>query len=356
MPRKIKGVRRHGKGWQSFCRVNGDYRSESWPLDTPISEMTGWLKAQKGDGAKRKPSHKSFSKDAQTYLNHVTALPTYSQRVAHINLWVEAFAGRRRSLITSADIRGQRDRWLLSGLAPHTVNLRLRALSNLWTVLDGRRAPNPVREVPEATEPEPEPRSLPYWLAERIVDAFPTRAVLERAQAQLMITTGLAPVELSRLSPRHWQGATLFVQGRRKGAGGAARVIPLTAAATAALSAFRTARGWERLPSKQFYRLFRKACQLVADDPLVLEPALRDRLRTVAAYDLRHSYATALYRASGDAHAAANILGHRSKDTTARYIVSAMHERATAAITRLQEAGNFSGNYPPEATGTSRND
>lgn len=336
MPRKIKGLRRHGAGFQTYIRVHGDYRSESWPLDTPVSEMTDWLKEQRGDGAKTsRAGHKSFQKDAETYLEKVQALPTYTQRVRHITLWAVAFAGQRRRKITSAQIRGQRDRWLLEGLAPHTVNLRLRALSNLWTVLDGRRAPNPVREVPEATEPDPEPRALPYWLAERIVDALPARAVLERAQAQLMITSGLAPVELSRLVPRHWQGSTLFVQGRRKGSGGASRTIPLSDAAREALAAFSAARGWDKLPSKQFYRLFRKACDRVADDPLVLDDATRAQLRQVAPYDLRHTYATALYRASGDAHAAANILGHRSKETTARYIAAAMGERTQKAVTEL---------------------
>lgn len=336
MPRKIKGLRRHGAGWQTYVRVHGEYRSESWPLDTPISEMTGWLKEQRGEGATRKRAgYKSFAKDAQTYLDKVTALATYAQRIRHIGLWVTAFTGKRRSKITSADIRGQRDRWLLEGLAPHTVNLRLRALSNLWTVLDGRRAPNPVRDVPEATEPDPEPRALPYWLAARIVASFPERASLEIAQARVMITTGLSPVELSRLVPRHWQGSTLFVQGRRKGSGGASRTIPLSDAAKDALGAFKAARGWDKLPSKQFYRCFRKACQRVADDPLIIDPALRGQLEQVAAYDLRHSYATALYRASGDAHAAANILGHRSKDTTARYIAAAMTERAQTAVDSL---------------------
>lgn len=336
MPRKIKGVRKHGAGFQTYIRVHGEYRSESWPLDTPISEMTGWLKEQRGDAAKRtRAGHKSFAKDAQAYLDKVTALPTYAQRVRHITLWAVAFAGQRRKKITSAEIRGQRDRWLLEGLAPHTVNLRLRALSNLWTVLDGRRAPNPVRDVPEATEPDPEPRALPYWLAERIVASMPQRAVLEIAQARVMITTGLSPVELSRLLSRHWQGSTLFVQGRRKGSGGASRTIPLSVAAREALGAFRAARGWDKLPSKQFYRLFRKACAQVADDPIIIDASTREQLRQVAAYDLRHTYATALYRASGDAHAAANILGHRSKDTTARYIKAAMADRSQTAVNAL---------------------
>jgi site-specific recombinase XerC len=336
MPRKIKGLRRHGAGYQTYCRVNGTFFSDSWPLDTPIAEMTGWLKTQRGDGVKIKAAgHKSFAKDAAIYLEKVAALPTHAQRTRHIGLWIVAFAGLRRTKITSAQIRGQRDRWLLEGLAPHTVNLRLRALSNLWTVLDGRRAPNPVRDVPEATEPDPEPRAVPYWLAERIVATMPARAVLEIAQARVMITTGLSPVEMSRLQSRHWQGDLLFVQGRRKGTGGASRSIPLADGAAQAVAAFSAAQGWGRLPSKQFYRCLAKACRIVARDPLAIDEPTRQRVAHLRAYDLRHTYATELYSASGDAHAAAHILGHRSTVTTKRYIAAALMARASRAVQSL---------------------
>jgi site-specific recombinase XerC len=341
MPRKIKGLRLHGAGYETYVRVNGVLRSERWPRDTPISEMTDWIKAQRGQQSRIRAGHKTLAKDADTYLEKVRALPTYAQRVTHLALWVAVFGTKRRSTITSADIRGQRDRWLLSGLAPHTVNLRLRALSNLWTVLDGRRAKNPVRDVPEATEPDPEPRALPYWLAQRIVDRV--RAPLEHAQAQMMIALGLSPVELSRLLSRHRHGATLFVQGRRKGQGGASRSIPLSDAGSAALDAFSAARGWGRLPSKQFYRVLRRACLSVAEDPLTIDSSFRERIRQVRAYDLRHTYATALYGASGDAHAAAHILGHRSTSTTQRYIAAALAERTAKAVQSFaQEVGRES--------------
>lgn len=338
MPRKIKGLRRRGPGWETYCRVSGVLLSARWPLDTPVAEMTDWLRTHRSTAARRRHSHKSFASDAELYLGKIRALPTFRQRHRHLELWAQVFHGKRRSAITSADIRAQRDRWLLDGFAPHTVNLRLRALSNMWTVLDGRRAPNPVREVPEAREPDAEPRAMPYWLAERIVEAFPPS--LERVQAQLMITAGLAPVEIARLLPKHWQQGALFVQGRGKGAGGASRSVPLSTAATEALKAFSAWRGWERPPSKQFYRLFERARLRVAKDPLVIDEELRERLRTVDAinaYDLRHSYATKLYAETGDAHAAAYVLGHRSTSTTARYIKSALALRARHAVQNLEQ-------------------
>jgi hypothetical protein len=185
MPRKIKGLRPHGKGYQTYCRVHGAFRSASWPKDTPIAEMTAWLKLQRGEqSGPHRHAHQSFAKDADTYLAKVKALPTYRQRVTHLTLWAAVFAGKRRRAITSADIRGQRDRWFLEGLAPHTVNLRLRALSNLWTVLDGRRAPNPVREVPKRRSPNPNRARCPIgWPNGLSIATTPRRDATPRSCA-----------------------------------------------------------------------------------------------------------------------------------------------------------------------------
>lgn len=335
MPRKVKGIRRHGAGFETYVRVNGQFRSRSWAPDTPIAEMTAWLKAHRG--IRLRPSRDSFTYDAQLYLTHVTALATYKQRVAHLELWCAVFGAKRRASISSAEIRAQRDRWLLKGLAPHTVNLRLRALSNLWTVLDGRRAPNPVRDVPEAVEPDPEPRSIPYPLVLDVLRGFLLRETLEYAQAELMAVLGLAPVEIERLMPRGWNAtmATLFVQGRQKGQGGNSRMIHLEARGTAALEHFDNASGWGKTIGRKFRRTFRRACHRVAADPK-LSLAMKTRLRRLTPYDFRHSYATALYRSSGDAHATAHILGHRSKQTTARYIQSALEERVQKAVQSVE--------------------
>lgn len=277
-------------------------------------------------------SRDSFDKDAASYIERVSALTTITARTTHIRLWIARFHGRRRSTITSAEIRGQRDTWLLEGLAPHTVNLRLRALSNLWTVLDGRRAPNPVREVPEATEREPEPRAVPYWLALRVVDRYNPEARRNAAIMRVIVTTGLAPIEIARLQPVDWRGDTLFVQSRQKGHGGASRLIQLTDAGKQALAGLATAQAWGRFPNWRSSRQFKRAVRSVARDPLTIDDGLRAHLLTLKPYDLRHSYATKLYLESGDAHAAAYVLGHRSKSTTARYIASAMEARAARAV------------------------
>jgi len=350
MPRKIKGVRRHGAGWQTFCRVNGEFRSATWSLDTPTSEMTEWLRQQRAEKLPHRVVARGiFQADAELYLQKVTALVSYKDRIREITLWSELFAGRRRRSITSAEIRGYRDAWLNDGYSASAVNHRLRALSNLWTVLDGRRAPNPVRDVEEAPEPEGEPRAVPYWLLRRLVARMPDvgRAAKgeskpprskTKARLALMMWTGLTHGEIGRLRRRDWDDVrgTLYVQGRRKGKGGASRLVPLQQEGRKAMRNFAAADAWGAFERSAFHASFRRACARVASERGISDhvKTLLDELRP---YDVRHSHATAMYRATGDVQAVAEILGHRDRRTTRRYTQAAIEERAALAIESFEE-------------------
>ena len=59
---------------------------------------------------------------------------------------------------------------------------------------------------PEATEPDLAPRALPYWLALRIMDRYNPEAKRNAAIMRVIITTGLAPIEIARLRPTDWRG------------------------------------------------------------------------------------------------------------------------------------------------------
>jgi hypothetical protein len=197
----MKGVRRHGAGWQTEVRVTGHPRSvKQWPLDTDPAELQTWRKDEHARLRLSSPraNKGTFAADAKQYLTLVTTMPSFQMRRRDIGLWVAVFGVRSRSSITRAEIRAQRDRWHVSGprrlyrkrtdgryggdwvdvpgpLAASTVNHRLRALAHLWTVLDGPHAENPARDVPELEEEEREDRSLPYALIEAILAAMPDR-------------------------------------------------------------------------------------------------------------------------------------------------------------------------------------
>lgn len=350
MARKLTGIRRKRGGWQAYVRVHGQFLSEMFPLDTPMKELQDWRTKTKSEHAGEPVLSGTFDADGVRYLSRVTAMPSYKDRERHIILWRTLFKGRTRRSIRSDEIRGARDTWLNEGLAASTVNQRLRALSNLWTVLDGRRRPNPVRDVPEAPEPEAPPRAIPYPLVRSILDAMPDRGNAikgqktpdqskTKARLRVMAWTGLTHSELGRLTRRDWDevAGTLFVQGRRKGGGGASRTIPLTTEGRAAMRAFDDANAWGAFQRSALHASFRRACLVVANRRRTPK-AVRDVLLQLRPYDIRHSHATALYRASGDAHAAAIVLGHRSKQTTDRYIKAAVNERVAKAMKAFQLA------------------
>lgn len=170
----MKGIRRHGLGWQARVFVSGMPPSaQAFPLDTDEREMQEWRRAERirllharGEQAiaGRLPAG-TFERDAQRYLESVRALKDYRGRCYDIALWAAVFQGRRTHSIRPHEIRAQRDAWLTVGpkrvydrkaqrwvlreipLAASTVNHRLRALENLYTVLFPQGY-NPVRDVP----------------------------------------------------------------------------------------------------------------------------------------------------------------------------------------------------------------
>ena len=226
------GQRRLPSGkWQVFVKIKAPgaarprFLSTTFLADSSVTDRRTWrerarIEAQLGS-ALTPLGDTTFAEDAARYLEAVAALPTIDQRRQHITEWIALFRHRARTSIRPHEIRAARDRWLTTPridrkgrprppYAPGSVNKRLRALSNLWRVLDGRHAPNPVREVPEAAEEEGAPRALPYAVIEAILDAMPdvTRAVKgghvepgsrTRARLAVMAWTGLAHVQLAGL-------------------------------------------------------------------------------------------------------------------------------------------------------------
>lgn len=300
----------------------------------------------------------TFHRDAQQYLEAVRALPTYAERVREIALWIAAFGPRPRGSIKPHEIRAVRDRWLTVGprrvwqringvgqwidllgpLAASTVNHRLRALSNLWTVLDGRHAPNPVREVPEAPEPRAIPRALDYDTIRAVLAAMSDqgRALkgqprrehsLAKVRTRVLAWTGITPTELAGLTPEavHWDDDLLIVPGRRKGRGAPGRIVPLSPDARAALRDFDRLQAYGAFQSRAVLRAWQRACVIVLGTPTRL-------------YDLRHSFITSIVRATKNLTTAQLLAGHQDPKTTRRYALSAVLPTLRAGIEAFTNA------------------
>ena len=362
------GQRRLASGkWQVNVQVRVEekrYRflSKTFPADSLLSDRRAWrerMRVEAREGRLQTDSS-TFAEDAARYLESITALPTIEQRRQHINEWTRLFGERPRSSIRPHEIRAQRDRWLTKPrtdrrgrqrppYAAGSVNKRLRALSNLWRVLDGSKAPNPVREVPEADEMESEPRALPYQVIEALLDAMPdvtqtrkgcprTAGSRTKARLAVMAWTGLAQVQVAKLQPEDidWKEPSIWVRGRRKGSKGTERRghrKPITEQAVAALRQFDALDCWGPFSAGAMRNSLRRACRKV-EKQFRLDGVKID-LSRVRPYDFRHSYATALLAATGDLQTTQRLMLHQSASTTERYARAAVDPVLVAALERF---------------------
>jgi integrase len=373
------GVRRHGAGLQATVKVRGERAYEQFDLDAPTSQITNWQKDERArlrlETADR-PRAGSLASDAKKYLNRpsVKNLTDYAQREQHITEWCAVLGGkRRRSGGWKVAIETQRDRWLtesrgtvekdgqtitLPPYSPNSVNKRLRALSNLWTELDGRRASNPVIDVPECEEPDPEARGLPYEVIEAILGAIPDTAIgvkkdgtrttgkgiprpsKTKARLRVIGYTGLTHSQVKQLTPdrvtlfppdEHGNetGGTVLLAPRRKGRKKRRAqdkplptLLPLMPLGAAAIREFDRLDCWGPFSNSSMWKAFQRACRQLG-------------LEGLRPYDFRHSLLSAIYAETKDLRVTGELGSHRSERTTRRYTLAAVAPHVQAAIDKV---------------------
>jgi integrase len=335
------GISKHGAGWRaSVSQGRGRPLIQMhFPKGTDPREMQAWradTKAKLRLARKQRATMGSFAYDAKRYLAAVTALPTYKERKIHIEQWTAIFGTIDRSRITSAEIRAVRDQWLtesrgthpktktpLPPLAPGSVNRRLRALSNLFTVLDGRRAPNPVRDVPEAIEPYPEPKALDYDLIAKILAAMPDRGQRLKGQKASMVNKTkirlsclaycpITPKQLKAITPADLdlERGMIRLPARSKGRGAQPITQKLLPQALDAFQQFHAHNLYGPFSQRPLAESFRRAAKKVTTEK-------------VWPYRLRHSFGTVAYRATGSLELVGLLMQHREKRTTRQYALAA---------------------------------
>ena len=353
-----KGIRRRGRAWQAYVHVNGKQVTMTFPDGTSFEEMRAWIADRKT--TRTAPSAAgSFGAEIQTYLSRISAMTSYKQRVAHLELWADAL-GRDRPIhsITTAEIDRVLQDWLrvptspppgmpgrpsgAQGLGPATVRKRRTALQSFFTKMYGSdpRFMNPVKGAHQPMPPKVEARALDYAMIERIIAAMPDYqdakpgAIRLRSLARLRVRviahTGLPPGILKRIRPGDLDlvAGTLRVVARHKGAGVEPRTLPLSAPALAALRDFHEAQAYGNFATSSVNVSFKRACALVGLDPT-----------TVHLYDLRHSFLTMLYRQTRDLATVARLGLHaEGSPITARYAKGANDEVDRAAIETLNTA------------------
>ncbi len=346
------GILKHGAGFRAtVSQGRGRPRlRRHFPAGTPIATMQAWRKdaiASARVTRKQRAHTGTFEGDARQYLKAVASMTTINTRTKMIEEWIAIFGTRARDSITSVEIQIERERLLTTPrqrrgktLKPYgamSVNHRLRALSNLFTVLDaGTGAKNPVREVAEATPPKPTPRALSYATITRIIEAMPdrgrptgkgkgTRPKVSNTKARLRVFayTGLPAHQLQALTSADvdLEHGLIRLAGRSKGEGTEAVVLPLRPEAILAFQEFDALGLWGHFSASALNKSFQRAAKRLG--------------LTVRAYDIRHSFGTALYRATQNKAFVRDMMQHRDDRTTDRYVMEAQADALAVNLDRV---------------------
>jgi integrase len=327
-----RGITFGPKGWRVSLGAGGAaFRRRFAPTVPYETVLAEYERAKARIAAGTAPvSRGTLKADAVHYLAAFYAgkpAKAYDERARHLRDWIAALGAETwRASITRDDISRVLQGWLAAGLAPATCNKRRTALLSLFHALDGKGAKNPVREVPLLREPPPLPRGLAYPLIEAAFAVMPKNAT--RAHLRVMAYTGLRPIQIQKLTPDDWDPKehTLTVQGTQKGHGTKPYTIPLSAQARVAMREYDAADAWGKYDSHATSAMWRAAATRVKLPPGTVP------------YDLRHSFGTAIYRATGDLRITKELMGHADITMTERYTLAAIPERQHRAMQAFEKA------------------
>jgi integrase/transcriptional regulator with XRE-family HTH domain len=354
--RVAPGIYQDAHGFSVMASVGSGGRRISsheirYPPETPLPTMVArWhhekmrltdALAKAGDGP---VSRGTLAADVRRYLATAKLTPRRRQeREQQLKWWCEQrdggppFGGRLRSSLETPSIRRALAGLLMGGAASSTVNKYRHALSHVYTVLDGKSAPNPIYEAPKYEEPEAAMRDQPYWAIQLIIDAIrdtgqrADRSSLTKARIRVLAYAPITPMQLRQIrrTDIDWTATppTIITPGRKKGHGTTPRLLPLTTQGLEAFRAFDAADGWEiRFSRSSLHRTFTAARDRVVETLREERPDLDvSRLAKMRPYDLRHSFATMVYKATGDLAITGEFLGHApGGKTTRRYAQGAL--------------------------------
>lgn len=327
--------RRHPKnrrpwkgGWQTYVEVSGQEFYQSWPLTASVEDMDAWVAQQKRDYKVIGPARGSFAADVADYLTRIAGVRSYKQFAVYLEDWLQALGrDRPRRSIKTAEIDQAMAQWERDGDGLETIRKRRMVLMSLWNRLDGKEAPNPLRATRRLPPAKTEARSLPYETVIRIIEALPTATAKQRARKRRLAViafTGIPPGMLGTVTAAdlNLTAKTVRLPRRRKGRGVEARTLPLIPDGVAAFTAFHEANDYGPFRTDDLNRSFTIAAKAVGAPGATV-------------YDLRHSFATALYKATRDLDTVARFLQHSSIALTQRYAKGALGDVDRAAAAAL---------------------
>ena len=170
--------------------------------NTSVEDINVWRAEQRRELLKTKPVVGTLAADIESYLHLRSSMPSFSDREREIGKWLPGFGQRPRASITSQDVQGQINTWMLADPRPSPTTVRhwVDALSNLYRVLNGKAGHNPCREAKRPAAPAAIDRAINFELAERIIAQLRDGSA-SRIRATILLHTGMLCGELKRVTP-----------------------------------------------------------------------------------------------------------------------------------------------------------
>ena len=334
---------------------------QDFPLGTDPRKLTIWQTETRAKLLKAQPvgpSAGSFAADVEIYLVTLPAGRYHDDSADLLAHWAApAVVGDRpRADVDRLDVISQIAKWLDAGVSVSACNKRLSRLRKLYEGLDGITTPNPTDKIKFLKEPEYDPRDLPIHIVKLILASLPDRGRAVRGgkrptvsetkiRLTVMAWTGIPPATLRRLRfPKDidFVRGRVYLRPRRKAHGAPGVWIGLIPEAIDAFRQFVAAglvgKSWARSSMRKTFHvgIKRARAAAVAHEKATGDESWRVELDAVPAncrpYDLRHTFATEMYRRTGKLEVVQELLQHANLETTKHYAKSAVSERVTAAI------------------------
>lgn len=361
--RVAPNIFRSRHGWRVYVRRDGKLKPIRFKGDVTLEQLEQFRDSYKDESEKIKKARRAQAKeragtlagDADRYLalKTVKAMPSFTDRKRDIERWASVFGKRPRPDITARDLEEQLQAWYDAGVSGSTVNKRRTALMSLYTRLDGRSAANPVKDTRLFPESDEVPRGQPLELLERIlasIDADRTRPKdgsrkgvnKARPVIDLMLATGMAPIQIHRLRPHHYSTKERWYVFPRREKGRQPKhprpMIrkPMTKYAVGAFERFAAANIHGDFDRRAVGRTWARAVKRTARELGKENPQFE--MPHIRLYDIRHSFATAMLEATNDERLVQRLLDQSSGAMVRRYSLGAIPKVLKDGVRRFEKA------------------
>lgn len=262
---------------------------------------------------------------SRTIVNYLADLRTFAR-------WHANVKGSASSLLelTPDDIREYRRHMQNNeGWAPATINRRLQAVRKFYSFAmeTGLIESNPASEVklipiPASNSPRALAPEEATSLLQAVQEGRPSLVKRDYAIIQLLLQTGIKLGELTRLHLSDVQlqgdGEGLLLVGENDGS--RCRRIPLNPFACAALQDYLRVRPSSDGADNLFLSQGGDCISVRTIQRLIHVYTRAAGLEDVSAHVLRRTFAVFTLADTGDISLVSRLLGHRSRETTAKYL------------------------------------